>query len=127
MMNMYRPGDLLRLRRGLYDHYAVLLSHWRVLEFAGKDPATARPRIVPFDVFANGQLVHVVERSFSSADEIEYRAWHVVLHPQAYDLLWNNCEHIARFVASGVKRSTQVENFKFGVAAVLLGLWLFSD
>lgn len=127
MMTMYRPGDLLRLRRGLYDHYGVLLSDWRVLEFAGKDPATARPRIVTFDVFANGQQVQVVERSLSSIDEIDYRAWHVVSNPQSYDLLWNNCEHIARFIASGVKRSTQVENFKFGFAAVLLGLWLFSD
>lgn len=127
MMNRYRIGDLLRLRRGLYDHYGVLLSDWRVLEFAGKDPASARPRIVWFDVFASGQEPQVVERSVSSADEIEYRAWHVVTNPEAYDLIWNNCEHIARFVASGVKRSTQVENFKYGVVAVLLGLWLFSE
>jgi len=47
-----------------------------------------------------------------------------VLNEPGYDLLTNNCEHTARYITSGEKRSTQV-GWYVTAAAVVAGLiWL---
>ena len=46
-----------------------------------------------------------------------------------YDLFGNNCEHFARYVTTGIKKSKQLQNTVAVVAlgALLISLWNVTD
>lgn len=127
----YAAGDLLKSHRGggLYAHYGVYFGRDVVLEFAGdhsKDVATARPRWSSLEKFADGFPVYVVGRSTSSQADLAERAHQVLRAPPRYNLFSYNCEHLARFVSTGERRSTQSD--RVTLAGLVLGLiWLFGE
>lgn len=115
---MYMTGDVLKVSRGLYDHYSTVLiggdfHRARVVEIDQNRPT----RLSTLAEFAEGGTIEIVERG--KADEmtlVVVRAAEVLLRSREYDLFEWNCEHSARYIAFGKAHSTQVAA---GVAAVL--------
>ena len=128
---MYSIGDILKTPRclGLYAHYGVYFGNHLVLEFAGdqaKDVTTARPRISHVDAFADGHPVEVVGRSSSTDAQMAERLQEVLSNPARYNAYSYNCEHLARYVATGVRRSTQSDRVTFA-GLVVFALWLLGE
>jgi hypothetical protein len=125
----FELGDVLKLVKSIYAHYAVCLGAGHVLEFSGdraKDLATARVRVSTFEEFSAGQEVRLAYRPTTAQLSNFQARVDLVLNRTDYSLLHNNCEHIARFVATGEKVSTQVRAAAFVAGAI--ALWnLLSD
>lgn len=110
-----KTGDVICSLRGagLYKHYGVWLGGGRVIDFSSetrKDAREARIREVDLERFSLGQQLQFDSHGNGTADEIRRRAAEVSGRIQ-YNLITSNCEHVARYVASGLPekwRSTQV-------------------
>ena len=107
-----RIGDVLCSPRGfgLYSHYFAWLGGGWVAELAGdvsKDVATARARISRLEVATGGKQLKLMGRCTAPAEEV-FRRLEEVMGTGGYHLVWKNCEHFARYVSTGVARSTQV-------------------
>jgi len=73
------------------------------------------PPAIRFDWLQSTGKWDILGRISNEPDAIQ-RMRHAMTDP-SYDLFGNNCEHFARYVASGVKESQQLQ-----VGAVLVGL-----
>lgn len=123
-MENFLPGDLLKTHGtggfGIGNHYGVKVNDGSVVHLTGQDKQYARPHITSLAEFANGRAVEVVPvnpRRFTQ-EQIVARAYDTFYKwPQDYSIPFSNCEHFARFIATGVSESTQVQ-----ACAVVLGL-----
>jgi hypothetical protein len=76
---------------------------------------------LPVEAFSKGQQVHV-EKSLSNPDEVD-AAWdrlQVAVNEKGYDLFKRNCEHLARGVIYGERRSVQAEILMVALIAVFV-------
>jgi hypothetical protein len=113
MERAFRRGDHLRADRpGGYHHDGIYLGNEQVIHLtgiAGEGKAGARVRIDPLQVFASGGPVTV--RPYAGnhdPDAIIARALSR-LGEGDYHLLFNNCQHFARWCATGDRVSDQVD------------------
>jgi hypothetical protein len=109
----FRRGDHLRADRpGGYHHDGIYLGNGQVVHLTsipGRGKAGARVRIDPLEVFASGSPVAV--RPYAGnhdPDAIIARALSQ-LGEGDYHLLFNNCQHFARWCATGDRVSEQVD------------------
>jgi hypothetical protein len=108
----YRPGDHLRAGSpGALHHDGIYLGNSRVIHLTGGEgggKAGARVRIDTLEVFAGGRPVTI--RPYADhhdRDEIIARAMSR-LGEGGYHLIFNNCQHFARWCATGNHHSEQV-------------------
>lgn len=104
-------GDHLIVDRGLYRHHAVDLGTGTVVHFAGPGKAKTRVsvQVDTFDNFASGGIVSVrVYGQRLEPDETVRRAV-AMIGSTGYDLISNNCEHLASSCVTGVGECRQVE------------------
>lgn len=129
--DMFSPGDILSVNRGLYKHYGVYVGNNEVVHFsggAGNELSAERAciRKTSLEKFQNGGEIQVEEnrRRAFSREQIAARALAAVGSEKGkYDLAWNNCEHFANWCRYGKKRSLQVERAAVGfVGMAILGL-----
>ncbi len=116
-------GDHLSAARGLYTHHAIDLGDGRVIHYSGtaSEKQNAEVRLDPYEAFVDGCHVLVVEYSNShSADEVIRRALSR-LAEHRYDLMFNNCEHFARWCKTGDSASEQVRDATATVGGVGAG------
>lgn len=103
-------GDHLRAGRpGAPHHDGIYLGNGYVVHLTGTSKAAARVRIDPLALFAAGRPVTV--RPYTGnhdADAIIARALSQ-LGAGNYHLLFNNCQHFARWCATGDHVSEQVD------------------
>jgi hypothetical protein len=116
-----RLGDIIFVNRGLYKHYGIYNKDNSVIHFspdAGKEinSRDAYIRETSLAEFLKGGEVEV-DRSVCAAfppKEVVRRALSLVGKGRGeYNLIFKNCEHFARWCASGEMESKQV---KTGVA-----------
>lgn len=111
----------------LADHYGVLVAGNPLMQFGipSYEPViihrTPEMRVETAESTGAWQMVDEVppDQTYSAIS----RATEVFGEP-GWSVLNNNCEHTARYITSGEKKSTQVENF-FAIAllsVVLIGL-----
>lgn len=111
----YKPGTILCRNKGLVVHYGNYLSNNTVLH--------TRPglgcKITSLEEFGDGQPIWALNTLVAAG--YEGRVTEVI--NRSYDLVIDNCQHIATYVASGVRRSPQVTGAVVGAAV----LTVFSD
>lgn len=122
-----RPGDLLECA-GYPAHWGVWLGDGQVLHLQGDrafDASTARVRVTGPRDFAKGRLVRVARRAHPAEVPTIARRAEAVAHFHGYNPLSANCEHLARYVATGRWHSDQVPmTFGYALGAVGLAHWL---
>lgn len=126
-MRDIQRGDMIRVKRGLYDHYGIYVGNNRVIHYSGslsgkltKEPRVEEVSLRKFLDGAESYQYYVDDENGYSADETIRRARRL-LGEEKYDLVFRNCEHFARWCRTGEDRSYQVENVLMTAGAALLG------
>jgi len=106
-------GDHLRVFRcvGMYYHHGIDLGRGRVIHYSGEplDSSGAEVRIDPIKDFSKGGEIEIVEHTRTlPVNEVIKRA-RSKLGEREYSLVFNNCEHFARWCKTGEHKSEQVE------------------
>ncbi|MCM1023618.1 MAG: lecithin retinol acyltransferase family protein [Prevotella sp.] len=100
----YKPGDHLKLSRGVYTHHGIYAGDGTVIHYSQGYDEIPEIREVPFSEFAGISKVMLVPESESplrfSADEAVRRA-RSRLGEQNYNLIYNNCENFVRWCRAG--------------------------
>ena len=138
MKTVVQKGDIIYVDRVLYKHYGVYNNDKSVIHFSPPsgveiNPETAYIRETSLEEFLKGgtlQIDHSIKPGFPP-EEIARRARCLVgTNLKKYNLLSNNCEHFARWCATGNLESKQVNQgvaIATGVAATaIVGLFLKS-
>lgn len=109
-----RAGDHIRVFRGFYWHHGVFVGDGRVVHYSG-EPARKRHAAIRLDClgsFLQGGVAEVV----TYAPRVSHAPSDVVRRARArvgeagYNLMFNNCEHFARWCKLGERRSEQVDD-----------------
>lgn len=98
---------------GVGAHYGVLIGNERVIDFQ----ADVGFRSITLEEFRQNKKI-TIEQEENYSPAIEERFKKLISENNKYDLLLNNCEHNARMIVAGVKRSTQI-NFLLGLCAMI--------
>lgn len=100
-----QPGDELRVDRGVYHHHALYVDNGVVVQFGGriKDKPHASIHYASATDFAKGARIKVVPHDNLDRDAAMRRAHWLVENPPpaTYNVLGYNCEHVARWCATG--------------------------
>ncbi|XP_021375988.1 HRAS-like suppressor 2 isoform X1 [Mizuhopecten yessoensis] len=143
ILKTLKIGDLVEFPRMLYSHWGVYIGNQQIVHLTGIDNAGSK------DAFTSGSLFSVCGENFAKAcvkiDDFfkvaqgckakrnnDKDAKCKPLNPQeivrrakamvgviGYNLIWNNCEHLAAYLRYDVKWSEQVD--KAAEAAVWTG------
>jgi hypothetical protein len=108
-----RPGDELRVDRGVYHHHGCYVGNGNVVQFGGriKDKPHASIHYASVSEFAKGAQVKVVPHDeLDRVAAVERAVWLLNNPPPAtYHLFGYNCEHVARWCATGKIESSQAK------------------
>jgi hypothetical protein len=112
-----KKGDILYADRGLYKHYGIYNTSQSVIHFSPNKGAeinakNAYIRETTLAEFLKGDELHIdrTMRPLFPPEEIVRRARRFVNELQGkYNLLSFNCEHFARWCATGELESEQVK------------------
>jgi hypothetical protein len=111
-----QPGDILYVSRGLYKHYGIYAGDGKVIHFAPLAGAeiNAENAVIHETSLENflkdGTLaVDKKAKAKFSRQKIVERA-RSQIGSKKYDLVFNNCEHFARWCKTGIYESNQVNS-----------------
>jgi len=114
-------GDHIRVRRPLYRHHGIDMGDGSVIHATGEPgrmKLDAEVRRTPLADFLRGGVdLEVVTATGFTADEVASRA-ESALGDRSYSLLFNNCEHFARWCQTGAASSRQVDSYAIAGTAV---------
>jgi hypothetical protein len=114
-------GDHLRVRRFGYWHHGIDCGDGTVIHYAGlvREKSDAYVRRTSLAEFAKGRAIRVVECGPCDPELAVSRAESMVGGGR-YHLLFNNCEHLASWSATGRRTSGQLSALlSLGSSAVL--------
>lgn len=126
---IFQPGDELRVDRGLYGHHGMYVGNDWVVQFGGriKDKPHASIHCVPLAEFVKaGQPKVVKHEELDRAEAVRRTLWLLENPPpMQYHVFGYNCEHVARWCATGriecnQARSAFTLNMLFGGGLLLL-------
>jgi len=120
MYQNLQPGDSLFRKKGAIVHQGVYVIDGLV---AHQGPLGIR--IEPLEMFANGQQVWPRACPVPLTILLE-RLEQAVRDASPYNVISNNCEHLARFLQTGTRGSRQLAGSLAG-GAIGLGLALAND
>lgn len=104
-------GEHIRVRRSWYWHHGIDLGDGTVVHLPSEpgDAGIEQVTRTSMGEFARGGMIEVVrEEGALPPEEVVERALGR-LGRHGYHLIWNNCEHFARWCVTGAHRSGQVE------------------
>ena len=124
----FKAGDIIVCDRFFYTHYGIYAGNGRVIHYATKNGdfgADVKVRETSLENFAGGGKCTLLSpikgrtgsNQFSPAETV--RRARSRLGENAYNLIFNNCEHFALWCKYGTSRSVQVE--RAAATAVVLG------
>lgn len=116
---MMAKGDHIRVRRTGYWHHGIDCGDGTVIHFSGprSEKQNAVVRRTSLDEFAKGSEVFTVPHGLTHCPEAIVARAEARLGETGYNVLRNNCEHFARWCATGRGISRQV-NRAIGAATV---------
>lgn len=129
-----QPGDMIRVARYLvgehvYDHYGIYVGSDKVIHFArksgrlfGEDPAIVFETTL--ERFLDGSREFEVVRflfNTKTPEEVVATAYGCI-GEMDYNVVFNNCEHFARFCKTGRRTSEQVIRIGTQLAVGLFAL-----
>lgn len=104
-------GDQIRVHRFPgYRHHGIDCGDGTVIHYTGEpfQKRGACVRRTSLEEFAKGGRVEVVRRRHPVDPEAVIQRAESRLGETSYNLLWNNCEHFARWCETGESKSRQV-------------------
>lgn len=106
MSHDFQPGAQLRDDRTWYGHDGIYMGNGWVMQFGGgglAEKARSRIHYAPLAEFTKSGRVTVVEhRDQDHAETMRRTSWLIENPPpMPYHLIGHNCEHIARWCATG--------------------------
>ncbi len=105
-------GDHIRVKRKLYFHHGIDVGEGAVIHFTGEPGNKVNARVMETSVqeFLDGGKLEIVryKNSFPPDQVVEKARRH--LGESEYSLIFNNCEHFARWCKTGDKKSEQVND-----------------
>ena len=117
-------GDHLRVARRFYWHHGIDMGDGTVVHASGepgRGKLDAEVRRTSVEDFLRGGVVEIFNAAERwSVDEIAARAV-AALGGRDYSLVFNNCEHFARWCESGARSSRQVDVYALAGAAAGIG------
>lgn len=116
MDDKLKIGDLLYRDKGLVTHVGVYLGGARVAHI---QPGR-RAHITTLETYAAGKSVRVIRDIKNDPMSILARVQQALTNSEAYNLLTNNCEHLANQLVHGKRWSPQVQATAIG--AIVGGL-----
>lgn len=129
LINDLRPGDVIKASKfkGIFDHYIVYLGFTGIehkfvanMQDRGVDWLEAKELTQLSKVYEPTEIRRFVGSEFERNQAI-VRAIQS-MKKSAYNLLTNNCEHLANYVQNGVAFSRQSKIAGFAVAGAGLGI-----
>lgn len=108
---MLKVGDHIKVWRGIYSHHGIYRGYGQVIHYVGEKTGKLRAavKITTVDEFATGGNVEIVSHGIDfPADRVIALAESFV-GKTGYNLLTNNCEHLARWCKTGRRESRQVK------------------
>jgi hypothetical protein len=114
-------GDHIKVQRPLYWHHGIDLGDGTVIHSSGEpgqlnhDARVRRTSLARF--LRGGEAIRVGDAQELAAEEVAARA-EAALGEKEYSLLFNNCEHFARWCQTGRHESGQVDRLVLGGALV---------
>jgi hypothetical protein len=109
-----QQGDELRVDRGFYHHHALYVGDGGVVQFGGRirDKPHASIHYASVTDFRKGGQVKVVEHDELDRAAAVRRAQWLVENPPptTYHLFGYNCEHVARWCATGKIECSQAKD-----------------
>jgi hypothetical protein len=104
-------GQHLKVPRKGYDHHGIGIEGGYVVHFTGvaNGKAAARVQLDTLETFAEGAPVSAIQYARRFAPEEVVRRARSLLGRSGYNLINNNCEHLARWCMTGELRSAQME------------------
>lgn len=105
-------GDLLLRQKGPVLHLGVQLQNG----IAHIQPGGAI-RITSMEDFSMGQPYRIIRRENVEREGLMDRVLELIEQSSSYQLLTNNCEHIANYILHGSKTSHQLQAWAFGAGA----------
>ena len=116
-------GNVLRVWRLWYWHFAIDMGDGSVVEFASpRDGGVVRR--IPWEVFEGNGIAELVPYDWSLPRAVVVRRALARLGQSGYDALRNNCEHFVNCCKVGRRHSAQIETAKTVGAFLFLGLAL---
>lgn len=132
-----QPGDMIRVARYLagehiYDHYGIYVGSGKVIHFArksgrlfGEDPAVVFETTL--ERFLDGsrtfEIVQLASDNNRTPEEVVETAYECI-GETGYNVVFNNCEHFARYCKTGKRVSEQVIKIGTGLAIGIISLLL---
>jgi hypothetical protein len=117
-------GDHLRVARRLYWHHGIDMGDGTVIHASGEPGRrklnAAVRRTTTAEFLRGGRAVVVNAPRRESAERITDRAV-AAIGGRDYSLVFNNCEHFARWCESGEASSRQVDTYALAGAAAGVG------
>ncbi|ELV8595293.1 C40 family peptidase [Vibrio fluvialis] len=118
MNNKLNLGDLLYRSKGLVEHAAVYIGKNRVIHTSPENGV----EVITLEEYAAGQRIKVVRTSFGNQELLEKRLHEILSTSSSYQLLTDNCEHLASYLLHGRKASPQIQAaFCGAIIGLLLG------
>jgi hypothetical protein len=126
-----RQGDELRVDRGVYHHHAMYVGNGVVVQFGGriKDKHHASIHYASVADFRKGAQVKVVEHDGRDRAAAVRRAQWLVENPPpaTYHVFGYNCEHVARWCATGKIECRQAKDALTFNSLIGGGVFAFLD
>lgn len=122
--NRMAYGDHVCVRRGLYDHHGIDVGEGWIAHYSGgpKTKAGAGVVLSSREEFLEGGTLRVVPHARAlPPSQVVDRALSRV-GERRYSLIFNNCEHFARWCKTGRSSSRQVRDALATAAVLLLAL-----
>jgi hypothetical protein len=116
-------GDHIRVRRLGYWHHGIDCGDGTVIHYAGdlSHRRNASVERASLDRFSKGGRIRTVRYVHpADADSVIMRA-EARLKETGYNVLFNNCEHFARWCKTGIHESKQIQRAVRVASAVCLG------
>jgi len=116
MDSKLKSGDLLHRSKGLVQHAGVYLGNGLVLHNQPSKGAV----ITPFSEYADNKEVKIVSTELKDKPLMAGRIGDILANDSRYQLLNNNCEHLASFLINGRKISPQIQASITGLISAAL-------
>ena len=115
-------GDHIWVRRLGYSHHGIDCGDGTVIHFSGEPGRGKRSASIvcsTMDSFAKGGTVRTVSYGRRRTRRQSVAAARGRLGECGYNLVWNNCEHFAKWCCTGTSRSDQVRSVACGTGAAV--------
>lgn len=111
-----KMGDLLYRSKGLVEHAAIYLGNNLVFHTSPKNG----PETLSLEEYSEGKVIKVIHTNESDVAILQGRIEQIMQSAKRYNVLTDNCEHLASYLLLGRKLSPQLQATAVGAIVGLI-------